>query len=175
MGNRARIAKMNTLAAEPRYALLEELSKERSDIEGTLLTVMGNAETKEKKFAAIFLFGRYRMDGGIHDLLPLITLEDDTPRRKAREWFWDRYPVVEALIEIGRPAVRHVLENIAKSGDEKARRLSADVIFYVEGPEVSRFIVQKAHDAEKDEMKRKRLKAALKHLAQKTARSRPKK
>ena len=52
-----RIAKIGTLTEQDRDALLEKLSKERSDLEGQLLTQLGNAKTKEEKFAIVFLYG----------------------------------------------------------------------------------------------------------------------
>jgi hypothetical protein len=48
-------------------------------------------------------------------------------------WYWGEYPVVEALIRIGHPAVKTMMANIASSNEPLVLRLSTRVLFHVLG------------------------------------------
>jgi HEAT repeat protein len=93
----------------------------------------------------------------------MITLEDDRADAELRkaETPWDRYPAVEALIEIGNPSIRAMLAKLEATDDEHVRNLSARVIYHVEGPELSKIVVQLAIAQQNDPKKKKRLEAAL--------------
>ncbi|MHC4529568.1 MAG: hypothetical protein ACYS29_16970, partial [Planctomycetota bacterium] len=80
---------------------------------------------------------------------------------QAKEALWDRYPVVEALIKIGKPSVRVMIHNIVSSNDKKVRDLSAKVIRYIEGREIGRIVLEKAAERQTDPAKKARLKGAL--------------
>jgi len=160
-GNKERIARMANLNDKERMEFLGELCKERSDIQGDLIHQLGDSSSKETKFAAAFLLGIYRMKGSVYSLSRNITLENENILQDTRISLWDRYPVVEALIRIGKPSVREMIRNIQTSGDEKTRELSARVIRYVEGPEIGRIILEKAIEKQTDPQRKAKLEAAL--------------
>jgi len=135
-GNKERIARMATLKDEERMELLGKLSRERSDIQGDLIHQLANSTSKDMKFAAAFLLGMYRMEQSVRELSKFITLESHHSIDWKREPLWDRYPVVEALIRIGKPAIPEMIRNIETSEDKKVQELSARVIRYVEGAEI---------------------------------------
>jgi len=164
-GNAAAIARMGALDEEERMEFLAELSKERSDIQGNLIYQLSNSESKEMKFAAAFLLGRYRMEQSVGALSEFLTLEYEHKTPWDREPLWGRRPIVEALIRIGRPAIPEMIKNIETSEDKKVRELSARVIRYVEGPEVAKFILERQIEKQSDEAKQRNLREALQYIA----------
>jgi len=163
-GNKERIAQMGSLDEKARMELLGELSKERSDIQSNLIYQLDNSRSKEVKFAAAFLLGFYRMEKSVYHLSRHITLENERVISSSRLPLWDRYPVVEALIRIGKPAVPEMLRTIETSEEEKVRDFSARVIRYVEGSEIGRIVIEKAMEKQTDPAKKARLKTALNYL-----------
>lgn len=163
-GNKERIAQMGSLDEKARMELLGELSKERSDVQSNLIYQLDNSRSKEVKFAAAFLLGFYRMEKSVYHLSRHITLENERVIASSKLPLWDRYPVVEALIRIGKPAVPEMLRTIETSEEEKVRDFSARVIRYVEGSEIGRIVIEKAMEKQTDPAKKARLKTALKYL-----------
>ena len=154
--------KISNLNDEERLEYLGELSKERSEIQRKLVQLLDGSNSKEKKYAAAFLLGMYRMDQSVFVLSKYITLEDDSSRRWKREPLWDIYPVVEALIRIGKPSIPEMLKNIKTSNNEKVIELSIRVIRYVEGPEIGRFILEKELVKQSDSINKTKFKEAIK-------------
>jgi HEAT repeat protein len=159
------ISKMGTLSAEERMSFLNQLTKERLDIQGNLIQLLKNSRSKDVKFAAAFLIGLYRMERSVYSLSRYITLESESEYEYTDSSnklpLWDRYPIVQALIRIGKPAVPEMIRNIQTSDDEKVRQLSARVIRYVEGPEFGRIVIEKAIERQTDPQKKSKLEAAL--------------
>jgi hypothetical protein len=160
--NTALIGQMGALNDEERIELVEQLIKERIHMERNLIRQLDNSKTKQAKFAVAFLLGYYRMEKSVPHLSKLITLEAQGTKQK-RENLWDRYPVVEALIRIGNPAIPEMIRNIETSEDNKVRELSARVIRYVEGAEIGRIVIEKAIEKQTDPRRKARLEAALKY------------
>ena len=141
--NIEQINKLFNLNDEERIEYLGELSKERADIQSNLIYQLNSSHSVEIKSASAFLLGLYRMEQSVHELSKFITLEDSQNAKWKREPLWDRYPVVEALIRIGKPSIPEMLKNIKTSNDQKVVELSIRVIRYVEGPEIGRIILEK--------------------------------
>lgn len=149
-----------------RLEILSKLGKDRSDLQGRLLTELGNAKENDKKFAFVYLMGLYRLDGTIWDLAKIIDLESKMVADDALP-LWQQYPVVEALIKIGRPSIRAMLDNIKTAKSKKVTELSVDVIRYVETPAIAKMILQDAIAKEKDPTKARNLQDSLKYLEKK--------
>jgi hypothetical protein len=157
-----RLPKFASMKNDERMRLIEQLSKERVDFEGQLLVQLDKANPKEVTFAVVFLLGFNRMEAAVGHLSPLITLEADITDNNHIPW--GRYPVAEALIRIGGPAIPEMIKSIETSDDQKVRDLSAEVICYVDGPEIAIFRLEKLMDKQADSGKKARLKAAVKHI-----------
>ena len=155
-----RITRMGELNPQTKVRLLDELAKERAELQGVLLTQLSSSQSKETRSCAAFLLGLYRMEQAVNDLAKLITMEADIQKQK-REAPWGRYPVVEALIRIGRPGIPAMLENIEKTDDELVRKLSARVIRFVEGPDIAKFVLEEAIRNERDTTKKQNLQSGL--------------
>lgn len=134
-----------------------ELERERLRVS---LTSSLHAVSPEVQYAAAYLLGLYRYAEAVNDLANAITLHAETIQQ-SKEARWGQFPVVEALIRIGEPSVRAMLANLETSDDANVRGLSARVIFFVEGPELSKIVVQNAVKAQTDPDKKKRLQDAL--------------
>ena len=127
-----------------------------------LIRALLRGENQKARFCAAYLLGLYRYPEAVNHLAAKITMENDDevlPQGKMARW--GRYPAVEALIRIGKPSVAAMLRNLASSSDQHVRALSARVIFYVEGEQIGRLIVENAIAKEDDSVKKKNLEASL--------------
>jgi hypothetical protein len=130
---------------------------------------MDGSNVKEVKVAAAYLLGLHRMEEGVPRLSKIITIEMEWKDARA-EGLWGRYPIVEALIRIGMPAVPQMVANIEESTDEQVCTLSAQVIRYVMGPEAARFTLESAMENKAEGVK-VRLRKAIATLANDNARN----
>ena len=153
---------MEKMSDAERESLLKVLEQRWQTLQGVLLTNL-NGANDDINFSSAYLLGLYRFEQAAGNLARVIDLENkDADRHEnRREPRWDRYPAVEALIRIGKPSVREVLRRLETSDDPHVRALSARVIFYVEGPEVSKLVIQTAIKAQSDPVKKQRLESAL--------------
>lgn len=158
---------MGALPEKERMELIKEQTQGYYALQNNLIHQLGAATSKHHRFSAAFLLGLYRMPDAASHMAKYIALEETERRRNKRLPLWGRYPVAEALIRIGRPAVPAMLQNIATSDDEKVCELSANVIRHVEDPEIGRFIVERAIKKQPDAEKKKRLQEALKYFEDK--------
>ena len=134
----------------------------------TLIVKFDSGDSDEKCYVA-YLLGNYRFPQAVNALAKNIALEDKIHPNQERgsEWFWDRYPVMEALIKIGNPSIPAVIRNLAESDDIKVRELSLKVLCHIEGDkDIVHLRLQKALAAEKDSPRQARLQSALKALAE---------
>jgi hypothetical protein len=146
-----------------REDMVVALTKKRLALQTDLLKQLNSPKSEEHQISVIYLLGLYRMEGAVRDLANLITLEAKV-RIQKREWLWDQYPVVEALVKIGRPAIPAMLENIKAAKGEKVTELSIKVIQHVETLAIAKMILQEVIDKEKDQKKKKNIKESLKYL-----------
>ncbi len=167
------IAQMQKLSLEQRLQLLDGLCKDRAAVQRALLDQLATSKVEQDKFAVVYLLGMYRMEGAVPQLATLILLKDNQQEIRDRESLWDVYPVVEALIRIGNPAVPKMVENIENSGDANVRELSARVISYVDGPQVGGYLLQLAMQKQADAEKKARLQSAVDYMAKEAMRRGP--
>lgn len=159
------IPRLVSLGNKERMKLLEQLSQERVNVLAALVSQLDSANPKEVNISIAFLLGVNRMEQAASHLSRLITLEADIVEH-SREPLWGRYPVVEALIRIGNPAIPEMIKNIEVSDDEKVRELSTRVIRYIDGPEIAKVRLEKAMKKQSDEVKKAKLQHALESIRQ---------
>ena len=133
-------------------ALVNQLTSESADIDVRL-------------YAAYFL-GQYRFVAACSPLAQWITLEDKVrPNSLAslhHQWYWGPYPAMQALINIGQPALSSVTRNLMDSADPTVRDLSLEVVMNVGlTPEVARDVLDRALASETDVQRVKRLRLAI--------------
>ena len=149
-----------------RETTVEKLELDRHQMKELLLEKL-SSEKEDVRFYAAYLLGEYRFSQTAASLANIITLEDKvrSKMRQSREWFWDRYPAVEALIKIGTPSIPAMIRNLAENDDAKVRELSLQVLYRIEGDkDIVQLRLQKALAAEKDIAKQARLQSAISAL-----------
>lgn len=147
------IPQLASLKAEERLKLLDKTVNDRYSLQSELIAQLDASKSKEVTFSAAFLLGIYRMEDSVPTLAKIITMESDVMLHASAEPRWDQYPIVEALIRIGNPAVPEMIKNIETSKDKKVRELSARVIKYVMGPDIAKIVLEKAMKDKSDAVK----------------------
>ena len=159
-----RLKMLGQLSDKEREALLHDSSQYLQKIQETLLSHLGSTNKDVRCYAA-YLLGEYRFPQAATSLSQVIDLKSDV-RQNTREWFWDLYPAVEALIKIGNPSISAVIRNLEESDDPKVRELSLKVISYVEkDKDIAQLRLKKALEAQPDSKKKTRLEVAIRAIA----------
>lgn len=158
--------KLDVLDERSRMRLLSQVDEQRQELLGVLLKHLGTSSSKEVQTAAIYLIGRHRLSDGVSELIELIDFDAARQMQRGPRPLWHQYPAMEALITIGKPSVKPAVELLARDGSELRRNLAVKVIRYVEGPEVSEFILQRAEADERDATRKSRLNEGLSRLRQ---------
>lgn len=160
------LKRLKTFTDDERAAVVRTNDNNLRRIQEALIVEFDSGDTAEKCYAA-YLLGDYRFPQAADLLAKNITLEDKVHPAKERgsEWFWDRFPAMEALIKIGNPSLHSVIRNLAESDDVKIRELSLIALCHIErDKDVVRIYLEKALKEEADSQKEARLVAALKIL-----------
>lgn len=155
---------LDTLDERSRMKLLSQIDQQRNELLGVLLKHLGSSESKNVQAAAIYLIGRHRLSHGAEALTKRIDFDAGGPPRRGPEPLWEQYPAMEALINIGRPAVPAALELLAVEKDDLRRDLAVKVIRYVEDAGISKFILERAYSSELDSARKANLGDALVRL-----------
>lgn len=158
-----KINRIDELDEPEKLEFINNLCKERLALKSALIRQLDSANTNDGKFAAAFLLGYYRMEQSVRSLSNYITLENVQRALHEKQPLWGRWPIVEALIRIGRPAIPTMIENIETGDDQKVRENSTIVIRYVEGYDIGRYILEKAIEEQENKIKKNNLKLALKY------------
>jgi hypothetical protein len=157
--------KLDALDEQARMKLLSEVDQQRHELLGALLKQLGTSSSKDVRAAAIYLIGRHRLDEGARELVRQIDFEPGPQKWIAAEPLWEKYPAMEALITLGRPSIRPVLELLATESDNLRRDLAVKVIRYAEDAQIARLVLERAAGAERDAERRAKLSDALDRLA----------
>lgn len=158
------IPKLASTREGERLKLLNQLSKDRSDLQAKLLSQLDESNPTALNLGIAYLLGVYRMDQTVQDLSKYIALKNVQSMDNKRLPLYGEYPVVEALIRIGNPAIPEMLRNIESSDDDNVRKLSARVIRYIDGTEIAQFRLEKRMEAESDQIKKMRLRVAIESI-----------
>jgi hypothetical protein len=154
------ITHLDAMDDQTRMRHLSQVDEERLAVLGALLRQLDSSASKNVQAAAIYLIGRYHFSQGVPELIRRIDVDTGDQPKKAAEPLWERYPAMEALITIGLPSVQPAIELLATDTDELRRTLAAKVVRYVEGPDVARFVLDRACTKETDPKRKANLKNA---------------
>lgn len=159
-----KLRRFEKLSAEQRVALLEASNENQKAIRTLLLKQLAATNIEAKCFAA-YLLGQHRFAEAADSLAALITLRAEV-RSNPREWLWDLYPAMEALIKIGGSSIPATLRNLEESDDPKVRELSLKVVYHAEkkDKDIIQLRFNKALAKQDDPQKRVRLKLAIESL-----------
>lgn len=140
---------------------LVELTQDFNAMEEALIVELNKATSNEQKSAVVYLMGFYRSETCVRELARHVAMKYESGEPVGKLPLWGKYPAVEALTRVGKPANWHMLRNIETGTDIEFRRLSTEVILKSEGPEVARLIIELEMKKAKQEIARKRLQEAL--------------
>ena len=157
------VAQLAPLKNKQRESLLSAFFVERTADERHLIKEFESAKQDEVRASLAYLIGVYRMQGAVKSLAKHITL-DLGIRKHVKELLLGRYPVVHALVAIGKPSIPEMLRLVETTDKTSVRKQAVRVIRHIEGPEISRMIFEMRIKAETDETKKKRLQKGLSDL-----------
>ncbi|OGP79421.1 MAG: hypothetical protein A2V86_01765 [Deltaproteobacteria bacterium RBG_16_49_23] len=156
---------LDTLDERSRMELLSQVDQQRQELLLILLKHLDTSSSINVKAATIYLMGRHRLSEGIEELIRRIDFDAGENLLLSALPLWDRYPAMEALINIGQPAVSAAIELLATDMNDLRRDLAVKVVRYVEDGEVAGFILTRAHAAETDPNRKANLQDAINRLA----------
>lgn len=155
---------LDTLDERSRMELLSQVDEQRQELLLILLKYLDTSYSVNVQAAAIYLMGRHRLSEGIEELIRRIDFDAGENLLLSALPLWDRYPAMEALINIGQPAVPAAVELLAKDMNDLRRDLAVKVIRYVEDAEIARFILARAQSNEPDQNRKANLQDAIGRL-----------
>ena len=155
---------LDTLDERSRMELLSQVDEQRQELLLILLKYLDTSCSVNVQAAAIYLMGRHRLSEGIEELIRRIDFDAGENLLLSALPLWDRYPAMEALINIGQPAVPAAVELLAKDMNDLRRDLAVKVIRYVEDAEIARFILARAQSNEPDQNRKANLQDAIGRL-----------
>jgi hypothetical protein len=161
-----RLRGLAKLTDKERAALVDNNDKNLQQTQETLIEALRSGDGEVKLYAA-YLLGSYRFSKAAESLARNVSLQDKVRPTKARtrQWFWDSYPALEALIKIGSPAIPAVITNLTQNDDAEVRRLSLKALRHIDrDDDIVGLRLQKALDAQLDATAKARLQLALDSL-----------
>ena len=157
-------SRLDSLDEQKRQRLLSGVDEQRNELLRVLTQFIDTSKSPNVRAAAIYLIGRHRLSSGVNILMDNLDFTIPTQTLAEPEPLWERYPAMEALITIGRPAVRATVELLATDTNDLRRNLAVKVVRYVEDAEIAEFILKRAHASESDPIRKANLKEALSRL-----------
>lgn len=157
--------KLDTLDDRSRMDLCSQVDEQRNELLTVLLRHLNTGLSVNIKTAAIYLIGRHRLSNAVRELIKQIDFDSESQSRGSPLPLWGQYPAMEALINIGQPAVPAAVELLALDMNDLRRDLAVKVVRYVEDGEVAGFILTRAHAAETDPNRKTNLQDAMNRLA----------
>ena len=156
--------KLDTLDQRARMDLCSHVDEQRDELLTVLIRHLNTTTSASIKTAAIYLIGRHRLPDGVRELIKQIDFDSESQSRGSPLPLWGQYPAMEALINIGQPAVPAAVELLAKDMNDLRRDLAVKVIRYVEDAEIARFILARAQSNEPDQNRKANLQDAIGRL-----------
>lgn len=158
------MSQLDSLDEKAQMSLLSRVDEQRNQLLTLLVRYLDTSPSKNVQAAAIYIIGRHRFSEGTTELVRHIDFDAGERMRSASLPLWDQYPAMEALIRIGLPSIQPTIELLATDSNELRRSLATKVIRYVEGPEVAKFVLDRAYEKESDPKRRANLKNAIARL-----------
>ena len=158
--------KLKVKSKEEKIKVIDLASKNIDELKQVLRINLSSNDQQTKAFS-LFLVGKYHLVELAGDVNDSISMQDKNEYMKDPMWIWGPYPAVDALIEIGLPSVRYMIENLSEKNDKDVRRRSLEVMIGFSGHqdiELANFFLLRALKEENDPKKQKNLSDALNDL-----------
>jgi hypothetical protein len=118
----------------------------------------------EQQTYVIYVLGQLRASHASTALVEIIDFEAPKTDPKFKIARWGRYPAMEALVDIGRPAVNEILAKASRPQSESRLKQMAEVIHDVEGGKFGKLILEGSIAKAPTEEAGNNLRALLKHF-----------
>lgn len=115
-----------------------------------------------RKVLLVYVLGRMRSRQAVASLVKMVDFKAPFVEPKISVGRWDAFPAVEALAEIGVPAVRRIVQVLPKETDAQRVRLMLTVIRQVEGQKPGLAWLENALAGAKDDTEKENLRNAIK-------------
>jgi len=158
------MSRLDTLDERSRIKLVSQVDDQRNQLLNILVKYIDTSPSTNVRAAAIYIIGRHRLSEAAPELIQHIDFDAGEAPRSGSLPLWGRFPAAEALITIGLPSVAPAIELLASDANELRRDLATKVIRYVEGYDVSKFILDRAFSAETGANRKARLAEAVARL-----------
>lgn len=154
---------------DTRLRAATELDDQRRQLVKKLIVILNSTNADSVKLEAVVVLGEYRAVEAIPILVQHFEWDDAAPRVGFNSlWIEERdelgYPVDNALVNIGMPAIPALLDKIMETDDVKIAGKCVTICQYIEGLEATRFRLQGLLQKETDTKKKERIQAALDYL-----------
>lgn len=140
-----------------------DLYVERERLCQELVSILQDAKSSNfPKCSAAYYLGEMRMQDAVPALAANITLRQEAADSLVKRLpVMEDYPVVQALVKIGKASTKHMIQNLEDNADSLVRELSARVMRGVEGSDLARILVQRELTTQANPVRKERLQAAL--------------
>jgi len=156
--------KLDTLDERSRMDLCSQVDEQRDELLTVLIRYLNTTTSASIKTATIYLIGRHRLLNGVKELIKQIDFDSESQSRGSPLPLWGQYPAMEALINIGQPAIPAAVDLLATDINDLRRDLAVKVIRYVEDAETAKFILARVHAGEIDPNRKANLQDAIDRL-----------
>jgi hypothetical protein len=154
-----------------RWKALEQMEKGPHVSIDSLLVILRGTNADIVKVDAAIVLGRYRATNAVPDLIEHLDLDSagrpdhiifgSAPFPESQEM---NFPILAALMAIGKPAIPQCLDKITQTDDPITRKKCGWICNRVEGSEAAESRLKSLLEKETDTQKRARLEAALEDL-----------
>jgi hypothetical protein len=144
--------------------LLSKADEQRKELAKLLINHVDTNPSRNVQAAAMYIMGRHRLVETVPALIKHIDFETGERPVPSAEPLWERYPAMEALIVIGRPAVLAAVDLLATEDGDLRRTLAVKVVRYAEDSGTAAFILDRARNSEMDPNRKARLGDAVTRL-----------
>jgi HEAT repeat protein len=156
-----------------RMAAAAELDKARRQLVRELMAILGGTNSDRVKVAAAIVLGEYRASEAVPILVRHLEWDQAAPREAGgvmrhetkEELEETGWPVTQALVKIGMPAIPALLDRVTNTEDAGTTARCIWICQLIEGPEVTQFRLRGLLEKESDQKKKERIRSALEALA----------
>lgn len=143
---------------------VREALKQRSDFTSRLIYILGSEAPSDVKIRACAILGYYREERAIQALVKLVALEAPIPTEIDKIPLWLRYPCMEALAGIGKPAEAELVRLLMSTEREDLRGALLGKLIFIERERTADILREALNGARREEAAR--LEEALASLKQ---------
>jgi HEAT repeat protein len=153
-------ALVDRLAAAKSPSEMDELTREavqqRIQLTEKLADLLRSSTSPELKARICFLLGAYRAERTVNELIQNIDLDTGIHGEKSKIPLWGRFPCMEALVYIGRPAREKLVHLLATREEKTVRQQALEALISIEGRNAIGLLQESLEHSQGEEARRVR-------------------